>query len=119
VNPASGAVTSTPTWSASACPSGFQGSAELDEYTVSGVFLSSISNVVGTVTAPFSGQLLGSVGALLNFGGVSASNPGALKWTVACHSGTAGTGAQKPVGSVYVILSAGGSSYTTSTTPPS
>jgi len=38
---------------------------------------------------------------------------------VACHSGTAGTGAQKLVGSVYVILSAGGSSYTTSTTPPS
>jgi hypothetical protein len=120
LNPASGPATLTPppTWSASACPSGFQGSAQLSEYTLSGTFLSSISNVVATVTSPFSGKLQGSVGELLSVGGISASTPGTLRWAVGCYSGIGGAGAQKLAQSLYVTLLATGS-YRTSGTPPS
>jgi len=107
-----------PAWSSSACPSGFQGSAEVGEYTLAGSFLSNISNVVAAVGSPFSGQLQGSVGALLKFGGVSVSTGGTLKWMVGCYSGVGGTGAQKLVQSVYVTLAAGGSTYNTNPTPP-
>lgn len=117
LDPASGAATLMPSWSSSACPSGFQGSAQLNEYTLSGTFVSSISNVVATVTSPFSGQLLGNVGALLSVGGISASSPGTLQWVVGCYTGIGATGAQKLAQSVYVTLLAGGS-YKTGATPP-
>ena len=93
-------------------------SAQVSEYTLGGVFISAISNVVSTVTSPFSGELDGSVGALLNFGGVSASSPGTLEWAVGCFSGAGATGAQYLAARVYVTISAGGSTYTTSATPP-
>lgn len=117
LDPGSGAATLTPTWSASACPAGFQESAQVSEYTVSGTFISGISNVVATVASAFGGELLGNVGALLKFGGVSASSLGTLKWVVGCYSGVASTGAQKMAQSIYVTLAADGS-YTTSVSPP-
>jgi hypothetical protein len=117
LDPASGAAPLTPTWSSSACPNGFQGSAQVNEYTLSGTFVSGISSVVATVTTGFSGVLQGNVRALLSVGGVSASSPGTLQWEVACYSGVGATGAQKLAQSVYVTLSADGS-FTTSATPP-
>ena len=80
------------------------------------MFISAISNVIATVTSAFSGELDGSVGALLTFGGVSASSP-TLEWVVGCYSGLGATGAQKQTGSIDVTLSADGSAYTTSAAP--
>jgi len=119
LNPASGAATLTPppTWSASACPSGFQGSAVLFELYADGSIASSISNVVGDVTVPFSGTLDGSVKALITFAGVSPG--GTSQWKVGCFAGIGGTGAQQLGQAVYVTLSADGSSYTSSASPPS
>jgi hypothetical protein len=118
LNPTTGALTSTPTWATTtACPTGFQGSAQLAEFNTSGTLVSRISPAVAGVTAPFSGTLDGSVGALLNEGGISASAPGTLEFAAGCWSGTGGTGTVSYVQSTFVTATAAGN-YTTSSTGP-
>ena len=116
--PATGALSSTPTFaSADACPSGSNVSAQVDEYTLSGGFVSTVSGVANSVTVPFTGLLQGSVGGLLGVAGISASSPGTLEWVVDCYNQGAGTGTPNHQGSIYVTATAAGT-YTTSATAP-
>jgi|HubBroStandDraft_6_1064221.scaffolds.fasta_scaffold67369_2 hypothetical protein len=120
LNPATGALTSTPTWSTTTgCPAGFQGSGEMVEFKPDGVTLASrISPAVGTVTSAFSGTLDGNVGALLNVAGVSAAAPGTSEWAIGCYSGSGGTGSVQYVQSTFVSVAAGATAYTSSATGP-
>src|SRR5271165_3372506 len=98
LNPSSGALNKTPTWSTTdACPAGNNTSAQLGEFNPDGTQASLISPAVGGVTSAFSGTLDGSVGALLGFAGVTASNPGTLEWAIGCWNGPGGTGTVKYV----------------------
>jgi hypothetical protein len=115
LKPASGTAKSIPKWSTTdACPTGFQGSAELAEFTTGGTLLSRISPTVSNITSAFSGTLDGTISALLHFAHVRAG--GSLKWAVGCWSGPGGTGSVKYVQFTYVTLSSAGSSYSTSST---
>ena len=117
LSPSSGPSTSKPTWSTTtACPSGVQGSAVLYALNKNG----SIGSQIGTgtqtaVTAPFSGTLVGNVGALISLGtNVKAGKPD--EWAVGCFASTTGTGTPKWVQSIFVTVTAGGR-YKASSTP--
>ena len=117
-----GALTSQPTWgTTTACPTGFQGSAAITEFTLSGTAGSLISAVQASPTAPISGALLDSnVGALLAAApiGISATNPGTAEWVVGCYAGAGATGAVSQVQSIFISVAAGATTYTTSANPP-
>jgi hypothetical protein len=121
---ATGALTSTPTWSTTtACPSTNDTSAEMEEFSSTGTAVSLISPAVNSgLTAPFSGTLDGNVGALLNVAGVNATTPGTVEWAIGCWNGPGGTGSgTTPVmyeQSIFVSVAAGATTYTTSATGP-
>jgi len=119
LNPPTGPLATMPTWSTTtACPAGFQASAQVSEFLTDGTFLSSISFVVPGAGAPISGaELQGSVGAILGFAGFSATTPGTVEWVVGCYSGPAATGHVAFVQSVFVTATASGT-YTTSAKGP-
>jgi hypothetical protein len=116
-----GALSSTPTWSTTdGCPSGFQVSAELSEYSATGVFQTRISPVVDLgLTGPFSGTLDGNVGALLHFAGVNATAPGTVEWVIGCYAAEGGTGTPENEMSIFVSVAAGATTYTSSASAPS
>jgi len=120
-----GALSSQPTWgTTTACPTGFTGSAEVAEYTSTGTFVSFISEIFASPTAPIpvtSGILDGNVGALLATAGsgISATNPGTDEWVVDCYPSAAGVGTPEQVQSIFVSVAAGATTYTTSSTGPS
>ncbi len=117
----SGLLTSTPTWATTtACPSGFQGSAAITEYTLTGVEGSLISGVVVAPTSPFSGELDGSVGALLDTApvSISATSPGTSEWVVQCYTAAGATGSFENEQSIFVTVASGATSFTLSSTPP-
>jgi hypothetical protein len=122
----SGLLSSSPTWATTtACPSGDQTSALLQEYTVPpGASGTSIAPAVNSsseaLNAPFSGSLLtgATVGALLNFAGVSATSPGTVEWVVECDSNAGGAPPFVPTQSLFVSVAAGATTYTTSATGP-
>jgi hypothetical protein len=115
-----GALTTTPTWSTTTgCPSGFQVSAEMSEFSSTGVFETLISPVVDIgLTGEFSGTLDGNVGALLNFAGVNATTPGTVEWVIGCYAGEGGTGSVEYEMSTFVSVASGATTYTTSSTGP-
>jgi hypothetical protein len=120
ISPASGpAATTTPTWSTTiACPSGYQGSADVEEFLTNGTFVSSISQVIEAPVSPISGALFdGNVAALLATGGITTSAPGTMEWAVGCYSAEGSTGSVEYVMSTFVTLAADGT-YTTSATGP-
>ena len=51
-------------------------------------------------------------------GAATLTPGGTSKWVVACSAGRSGLGARKYVQSIYVTLSANGSTYTSSLTSP-
>jgi hypothetical protein len=122
LSPATGALTSAPTWATStACPSGFQGSAVVTEFMPnSSTVATTVSPAVGGVNVPFSGVLLSgaTMGSLLNLAGVSGTTPGTSEWAVGCFSLTGGTGSVTYVQSTFVSVAAGATTYTTSSTGP-
>ena len=110
---ASGATKAQPRWyTQDGCPSGFQGSAVLDELNADGSVGRSISPVVTDVSAPFGGTLLGSVGQLIT-DGTDVGYGGTDEWMVACYSGPDGTGSTDDLGAVDVTLSWDGGSFWT------
>jgi hypothetical protein len=116
LHPASGATTLQPTWSTTtACPVGYQGSAEVSAFQPNGAFGSRISLVVSTgLTHRFSGMLDYEMALLLKLGARVGKGQGS-EWAVGCYSGIAGTGHVKWVQCTFVTLSSTGSSYSTST----
>lgn len=112
-SPASGDTTLTPAWSTSdGCPTGYQGSAQIAIFNVSGTLLSSISNVAYSIQGPFSGQLDGSIGAILQFAHVP--DGGSLEFAMGCYSMTGAVGKFVWIQSTLVTLSSDGTSYSTS-----
>jgi hypothetical protein len=79
---------------------------------------SSISPAVSGVTAPFSGTLEAAVAKVFSLA-TDVVPGGTSEWVVGCSAGPGGTGNQQFVEPVYVTLSASGSSYTASASPPS
>jgi hypothetical protein len=115
LNPPSGAVTVTPTGSTSTgCPTGFQGSAQLEEFNTDGTPASRISTVVPSPVAPFNLTLPGNIGALLQ--STNVTNGGTVEFAVGCYSQAAGTGSVQFVQSTFVTLDATGANYSTSAT---
>jgi hypothetical protein len=122
LNPASGATTLTPTWSTTtACPAGNNTSAVLFALNTDGTVGSSISPTVSTVTAPFSGTLLGTIGSLISLG-TNVTAGGTSQLVVECFNGPGGTetppGTPAFVQSIFLTLDATGANYTTSATGP-
>jgi hypothetical protein len=118
LNPASGATTLTPTWSTSTgCPSGFQGSAEMADFTATGTLISRISPVVSSgLTAGFSGTLDFSMQTLASTGGFASG--GTVEFSVGCWTGSGGTGTVQYTQSTFVTIPTGGGTFTTSGTGP-
>jgi hypothetical protein len=115
LNPASGPTSSTPTWStATACATGFQGSAVFREVHRDGVSTNSISPAAYDVTAPFSGKLQASIAAIQTAGGIP--NGGTQKLVVICFSGRALTRTSHQKMDIFITYSADGRTYTTSST---
>jgi hypothetical protein len=114
LSPASGPLSTDATWSTTvACPSSFQGSANIYEYAGTTSF-GLISSFNDSVTAPFSGLFDGSVGALLGNAGFSGSAPGTAEFVVVCYSGSSGSGSATNAMSEFVSVAAGATTYTTS-----
>lgn len=115
-------LSTTPTWATTtACPSGYQGSAAITEYTAPGeVEGSLISSVAGTVTSPFTGELDGSVGSLLAASpiDISGSAPGTAEWVVGCYTGAGATGSFVNEQSIFLSVASGATSATISATGP-
>jgi len=87
------------------------------ELNTDGSIGSIIAPVAPNVTAPFRGTVLVQVRKLFSLG-TNVPPGGTSKWEVSCAAGIGGTGAQKILASIYVTLSANGSSYTSSGTRP-
>jgi hypothetical protein len=114
LNPASGSVNSTPTWSTSeACPAGYQGSGLFSESHTDGSY-TTIAQVVDGTNAPFKGTLQGTIAQIKSVGGIP--NGGTQELFVICSSQQGGTGKTLNVMKVYITYSADGSTYTTSAT---
>ncbi len=113
----SGSLTATTTWqTTTACPSGFQTSAQIEEFTApGGAMVSLISNTPTAVTVPFSGILDSTPGALLAFAGVSATSPGTVEWAVGCANAS---GAISYAQSIFLSVASGATTFTLSSTGP-
>jgi hypothetical protein len=115
---ASGAAKLEPRWyTQDGCPSGFQGSAVLDELNADGSIGRSISPVVTGVSAPFGGTLLGTVGQLITQG-TDVGDGGTSEWVVACFAGPGATGNVDYLQWIDVTLSGNGQSFWTRTPRP-
>jgi hypothetical protein len=113
----SGASSLTPAWvTRDACPPAYFGSAALYTLNGDGSLGSRISPVVAGVETPFGGTLLADVAQDLSGAGVTDGESD--EWVVVCFTGPGGTGQGDDNGPIYVTLSADGSSYTASSTPP-
>jgi hypothetical protein len=130
LTPSSGALTVSPTLATtSACPSGFQTSATVAEFTVPAAAGPTPATTIAPVTSSGLNSATGfsigaldlgaTVGSLLDFGsvGISATNPGTVEWAVGCWSGAGGTGTVEYTQSIFVTATAAGN-YTTSATAP-
>jgi hypothetical protein len=116
LKPASGAISSTPTWSTTtACPAGFQGSAVFRAVRPNGTTFS-ISPAVAKVTTPFNGTLQASLTEIQSVAGVS--NGGSEEFVVICFSGDSLTGTSRPDMDTFITYSANGTSYTSAATAP-
>lgn len=116
LNPASGRVNLTPTWSTStACKSGYQGSAIFRIIQPSGQTFS-VSPAVNAVTTPFHGTMLDPIGLIQNVANVP--NGSTAELVVICFSGPGLTGTEDREMNTFVTFSSDGFDYTTSSTAP-
>jgi hypothetical protein len=113
LQPASGAVSLTPTFATKdGCPTGYQGSAQVSMFAPNGTLISRISDVVAVPATAFHGTLEGNIDALLKFAGIPAG--GHSQWAVGCYTGVGGTGNVQWVQYMVVNLSADAKSYSIS-----
>ena len=116
LNPASGRVSLTPTWSTTtSCKTGYQGSAVFRIVQPSGQTFS-ISPATNIVTAPFSGTMLDPIGFIQNVANVP--NGGTAELIVICFSGDSLTGTPDREMHTFISFSANGFNYATSSTAP-
>jgi len=116
LNPATGMVNSTPTWStAVGCPAGHRGSAVFREVHHDGT-TNNISAVTNQVVSPFSGKLEGPLPLIKQLG--SIPNGHTQQFVMICFAGPSATGTLDVAMSVYITYSADGTRYTTGATRP-
>lgn len=112
-SPASGPITTTPTWSTdTACASAFSNSAKLEVVEDSGTTIAA-STTIPVVTSPFSGTLQASLSTIKS--AAHMVNGNTYEFVVMCQNAAL---AQDPEQSEFMTISADGSSFTTSSTPP-
>jgi len=116
LNPTSGRVSLTPTWSTNAaCNTGYRGSAVLRIIEPSGQTFS-LSAADNIVTAPFNGTMLDPLGLIQNV--ASVPNGSTAELVVICFSGPGLTGTEDREMRTYVSFSANGFNYTSSSSAP-
>lgn len=116
-NPTTGQVASTPTWSTTtACNSAFSNSAILVVITASGA-KQSASGTIAPLSGPISGTLKAPLSTIKSalLGG-AAANGQTFEFVVECQDAS---GNQDPEQSEFMTFSTDGTSYNTSSTPPS
>jgi hypothetical protein len=112
-SPATGPVTTTPTWSTdTACASAFSTSAKLAVVEDSGSTIAA-STTIPVVTAPFNGNLQASLATIKS--AAHMVNGNTYEFVVMCQNASL---AQDPEQSEFMTISADGTSFTTSSTPP-
>jgi hypothetical protein len=112
-SPANGTVASQPTWATdTACASAFNSSAKLFVIKDDGSTIAT-SGTVTSVTSPFSGTLQASLSAIVSAAHLVAGHT--YEFVVQCQNASL---AQDPEQSEFLTLSADGSTYATSATPP-
>lgn len=112
-SPASGPVASTPTWSTdTACATAFSSSAKLVVVEDSGTTIAA-STTIPVVTAPFNGTLQASLSTIKS--AAHMVNGNTYEFVVMCQNASL---TQDPEQSEFLTISADGTSYTTSSTPP-
>jgi hypothetical protein len=121
VVPATGSTSSTPTWATTVgCPTGYQGSALVEEVYSDGATFSSVSAVVNSnveaLTGAFTGSFNVTFSEMQSIG--SIPNGGTQEIFVQCASGIGGTGNVQNDMDVWVTYSSDGTTYSTSNTPP-
>jgi hypothetical protein len=118
LTPASGATSTTPTWSTTiGCPVGFQGSAGLEAAASDGTpfGVSSVLNGTGPgLGFPFSGTLEASMAGIQSAGGIADGNTTGQEFVVVCFSGLNATGSSVAYQDTFAYYSAG--SYLTTST---
>ena len=116
LNPATGPIGSTPTWSTnSACPTGYRGSAIFRIVQAHGL-TTSISQATNDVTAPFHGNLIASIAIVQAY--TNIPNGGSAELIVICFSGDSLTGKAAFVMTTFISFSSDGKTYSTSPTVP-
>lgn len=113
LNPASGAISAKPTWSTdTACNVAFNASAKLQIVEDSGTVISA-SGTVTSVSAPFSGTLQAAMSGIVSVAHLVAGHT--YEFVIACQSSSL---ASDPEQSTFVTISADGTSWSSSATPP-
>lgn len=116
-NPTTGPVASSPTWSTTtACASAFSNSAILVVIQASGA-KQSVSSTIAPLSGPISGTLKSPLSTIKSalLGG-TAANGQTFEFVVECQDAASN---QDPEQSEFMTFSADGSTYSTSSTPPS
>ena len=115
LSPASGPVSSTPTWSTTVgCNAGFQGSAVFKIIESNGSTFN-ISPTVTGPTAPFSGTLQDPISTIATGLPPGIPNGGTAELVVFCFSGGGQTGTSSPEMDIYLHISSDGTTYTSDT----
>ncbi len=117
LSPTTGSTSSTPTWATTqGCAAGFQGSAvfRIEEGGGATFTLSPVVN--SGLAAGFAGTLLDPISTIQSVAGLA--NGGTDELVVYCFSAAGLTGTSDPEQSIYLTISADGSTYTTSSTGP-
>jgi hypothetical protein len=125
LSPASGPITTVPTYTSSACPSADQGAAAvyvIDPTTPAGATFGNINkdspdnenhSVASTFTGTFTGSFQGEEGLGLNIGASTT-----FEVAVFCFASSSGTGAGVWAWDTFVTIDSTNSTYTTSETAP-
>jgi hypothetical protein len=117
VTPTTGATTVTPNYSTTtACPAGFQGSGVVRLVDPATSNLSNLSKVNPSVATPFSGAF--NTTFAIESQVFPAIVGATSEMVVDCFSGPSATGTSEHVQSAFVTISADGSTFTISETPP-
>lgn len=118
LSPASGATTVTPSYSTNVgCPTGFQGSGTLYINDPGGGGVDALAQTNNSVATPFSGTDNFPISNELEVFPDLAGNTAEI--FVQCNSGPSATGTSEDVMDTFITFNAAGTSYTTSSTPPS
>jgi hypothetical protein len=120
LNPATGPLTTSPTWSTTeGCPVGNQGSEKLLMVNVDGTTTTAWSANINGAANPVTNQAVLQGDQVADFEGFGGFNAGqTTELVVQCTSGASGTGSVMFVMDEFLTFNADGTTFSTSATPP-